>query len=142
MAPVRTVQCRSHFAPWLSTGTKDLMKQREAAQRIAASSGSSDDWRDYKSKRNTVTARQRQEKNSWEKQRLCNKENDPRSLWKNMKSWLNWKFSGPPSQLFSEGHIVNSPAGLAETMNQYFTNKVRLLREGIPANHADPLKVL
>ena len=59
-----------------------------------------------------------------------------------LKSWLTWKSSGPPSQLFSDGVIVNSPAGLAETMNKFFTNKVRLLREGIPANGADPLKVL
>ena len=59
-----------------------------------------------------------------------------------MKGWLNWKSSGPPSQLFSEDVIVNSPDGLAETMNKYFLNKVRLLREGIRANGTDPLKTL
>ena len=59
-----------------------------------------------------------------------------------MKSWLNWKSSGPPSQIFSDGIVVNSPAGLSETMNKYFINKVRLLREAIPVNNSDPLKTL
>ena len=54
-----------------------------------------------------------------------------------MKSWLNWKTPGPPSQLFAGGSIVNSPEGLAETMNKYFINKVRLLRDD-----TDPLKTL
>ena len=97
MAPVRTVQCRSHYAPWLTTGTKELMKERDSAQKIAASSGNSDDWREYKNKRNTVTARLRQEKKSWERKRLSHTENSPSTLWKNMKGWLNWKTSGPPS---------------------------------------------
>ena len=142
MAPVRTVQCRSQYAPWLTPETKELMKERDSAQKIAASTGDSDDWRYYKNKRNTVTARLRQEKNLWESKRLSHSENSPNTLWKNMKSWLNWKSSGPPSQLFSDGVIVNSPAGLAETMNKFFTNKVRLLREGIQANGIDPLKIL
>ena len=55
---------------------------------------------------------------------------------------LNWKTTGPPSRLFSEGIIVNPPAGLAEVMNKFFTNKVRQLRQGIPANVSDPLKTL
>ena len=56
MAPVRTVQCRNQFAPWLTPATKELMKQRDEAQKVAASSGENDDWRNFKNKRNTVTA--------------------------------------------------------------------------------------
>ena len=103
MAPVRTVQIRSHYADWLSPETKQLMKERDSAQKIAASTGNSDDWRAFKNKRNSVTAKMRQEKKGWEQMRLSHTENNPRTLWKNMKSWLNWKTSGPPSQLFAGG---------------------------------------
>ena len=142
MAPVRTVQCRKNYAPWLSPTTKALMKERDAAQRLAASTGERDHWREFKNKRNTVTARLKSEKKHWERDRLNNADNNPKTLWKNMKGWLSWKTTGPPSQLFSEGTIVNSPAGLAEVMNKFFTNKVRQLRQGIPANVSDPLKTL
>ena len=140
MAPVRTVQCRRQYAPWLSSNTKELMKERDKAQKLAASTGNMDHWRDFKNKRNGVTARLWSGKKSWEKERLSNTDNNPQTLWKNMKGWLNWKSSGPPSQLFSEGRIVNSPADLADTMNKFFTNKVVQLRQGIPANGSDPLK--
>ena len=36
MAPVRTIQTRSKYAPWLSEETKDLQTQRNAAQKTAA----------------------------------------------------------------------------------------------------------
>ena len=142
MAPVRTVQCRRHYAPWLTPATKELMKERDTAQKLAASTDDKDHWRDFKNKRNTVTARLRSEKKSWEKERLNNSDKSPQNLWKNMKGWLNWKSSGPPSQLFSEGRIVNTPSGLAETMNKFFINKVVQLRQGIPLNATDPLKTL
>ena len=142
MAPLRTVQCRRHYAPWLTTDTKQLIKERDSAQKIAASTDKVEDWRNYKNIRNTVTARLRQDKRQWESERLSNTENDPKNLWKNMKGWLNWKSSGPPSQLFFNGEMVNSPAGLANTMNTFFINKVKGLRENIPTNWTDPLKVL
>ena len=36
MAPEHTVQCRSHYAPWLTPETKELLKERDSAQKIAA----------------------------------------------------------------------------------------------------------
>ena len=66
MAPVLTLQCRRHYAPWLTPATKELMKERDTAQKLAASTDDKDHWRDFKNKRNTVTARLRSEKKSWE----------------------------------------------------------------------------
>ena len=57
----------------------------------------------------------------------------------NVKSWINWNNSGPPSQLFHNGTFVNSPARLAGTMNSFFIDKVARLRESIPPVNSDPL---
>ena len=83
-----------------------------------------------------------QERASWEKQRLNHAENSSTNLWTNIKGWLNWKSSGPPTQLFSDGSLINTPDGLATTMNRFFINKVNRLRQGIPVNNSDPLKIL
>ena len=52
MAPVKTIQVRSSFAAWLSDGTKQLLKERNDAQKLASHSKEIDDWRFYKSLRN------------------------------------------------------------------------------------------
>ena len=57
LAPVKTVQTRTKYAPWLSNSTKSLMKERDEAQRKAASTKHEDDWKTYKRLRNQVTSR-------------------------------------------------------------------------------------
>ena len=54
VAPVRTVQTRTRYAPWLSKETKASMKTRDTAQKQAADTQHPDDWRLYKNLRNTV----------------------------------------------------------------------------------------
>ena len=142
MAPIKTIQVRSHYAPWLSQSTKEIMKERNEAQETAAKTRDLDDWRHYKSLRNRATMRMRQEKKEWEKLKLDSTKHDPSALWKNVKMWLSWNNSGPPSQLFYQGRLISSPAGLASTMNLFFINKVRNLRKGIPPTDIDPLHVL
>ena len=71
--------------------------------------------------------------------KLDSTKHNPSTLWKNVKGWLNWGNSGTPTQLFHDGMIVNSPAGLSGTMNTFFINKVKYLRENIHDAFNDPL---
>ena len=43
LAPVRTIQIRTKYAPWLSSSTKALIRERDQAQVLAAESGDQDD---------------------------------------------------------------------------------------------------
>ena len=142
MAPVRTIQVRSKYAAWLSDQTKAMLKLRDAAQATAARSKDPDDWREYKNLRNTATARMRSEKKSWEREKLDKAQHSSSTLWKNVKSWLSWGDSGPPSKLFHNGEMVTKPARLANIMNNYFIDKVAQLRGRIPNDEADPLAKL
>ena len=142
MAPLKTIQVRNKYAPWLSQDTKQLMKERDRAQETAAKTRDIDDWRQYKSLRNRTTLRMKQERKEWEKLKLDSTKHSPSSLWKNVKRWINWSNSGPPTQLFHQGRFINSPAGLAGAMNSFFIDKVRTLRESIPATETDPLQAL
>ena len=73
---------------------------------------------------------------------MDNTQHDPSSLWKNVKSWINWSNSGPPTQLFHDGKLVNSPSGVAGTMNMFFIEKVKKLQEKIPIVVFNPLEKL
>ena len=135
---------RTRYAPWLTKETNVLLKERDKAQQTASLSGCQDDWRLYKNLRNSANSSMRNDKKKWEQKRLNNLENSPATLWKNIKTWLNWKTSGPPTQLFHEGRTVRAPADLAYTytMNHFFIDKVARLRAGNPANDEDPLKTM
>ena len=60
-------------------------------------------------------------------------------MWRTVKGWLGWGGGGPPTQLFSEGKMVTSPAGLSITMNKFFLDKIRRLRDSVPSVLIDPL---
>ena len=93
------------------------MKQRDIAQELASQTTNQDDWRKFKSLRNTVVARLRKEKNYWEKQQLDHLGNNSTDLWRNVKGWLGWKNSGPPTRLFVE-RMITKPEEIANTMKK------------------------
>ena len=139
LAPIKTFQVRNKYAPWISDTTKNMIQQRNEAQKVAVESNNMDDWRQYKNLRNTVKSRVRNEKKYWEKGKLDSTRHNPSMLWQSIKGWLNWNNSGPPSQLFYLGRMITSPSGLATTMNTFFKDKVNMLRHSIRASDADPL---
>ena len=62
MAPIKKIQTRTKYAPWLSKETKLLKDKREAAQEQAAQTDNQEDWRVYRGLRNQVTAKSREDK--------------------------------------------------------------------------------
>ena len=78
----------------------------------------------------------------WERRKLSSSDNSPAKMWKSVKGIIGWSNSGPPTKLFHEGKMVNSPSGLARTLNNYFINKVKGLRQSIPLVDVDPLSKL
>ena len=55
MAPIKTIQMRTNYAPWLSKQTKILIQERNHAQELSARSGDQDYWRIFKHIRNRVS---------------------------------------------------------------------------------------
>ena len=141
-APIRTVQVLSKYAPWLSKATKTTMKERDDVQVAAVSSQDPLMWGEYRRLRNKATSQQKADVKAWETGQLDHLSNNNTDLWRNLKGWLGWKNSGPPTKLFHGGRLVTSPQGLADTMNDFFTEKVRNLRRNLPQGVNDSLEHL
>ena len=141
-APVRIIQVRSRYAPWLTEEVKTKMVERDRAQQAAAATQSPDNWRLYRNFRNRVTNLIKAAKKIWESRQLDSFSNNATDLWRNVKGWMGWKNSGPPTQLFYEGKMETSPKGLAKAMNSFFINKVKLLQQNLPPPVNDPLENL
>ena len=140
MAPVKKFQTRNNYAPWMSKETKSLKKEREEAHKKATETDHPDDWRVFRGLRNEVTGKLREDKKKWETKKLDLQQNNPSGVWKSVKGWLGWGTSGTPTQLFWDGRMVTSPAGLASAMNNFFIEKIKRLRNGIPLPTGDPVK--
>ena len=57
VAPMRTIQVRTRYAPWLSSTTIELMKERDIQQKLASESNSRDEWVKFKTLRNKINNR-------------------------------------------------------------------------------------
>ena len=124
MAPVRTLQNRRNYVPFLSVETEALQSAARTAQEKAAGSGRPEDWREYRALRNQKNRSVKHDEVEWQKRKLSI-QNNPSDMWKTAKSMLGWCSGGPPTQLYHLGVYVSSPSGLATTMNTFFLEKVR-----------------
>ena len=82
------------------------------------------------------------EKINWQKNKLEQCSNDSGKLWSNVKGWLNWSSVSSPTKLSHEGSIETSPLQIATIMNNFYIDKVRLIRENLPPSNTDPLQHL
>ena len=142
MAPMRTMQVRTRYAPWLTITTINLMKERDKQQKVASDSGIRDELQKFKALRNQINNRLKFEERNWQKRQLEECGEDSSKIWKNVKSILNWKTSGSPNQLFYKGLLINKPQEIAEAQNQYFLEKIHPIRENLPPAPTDPLQIL
>ena len=76
-APVRKIQTRNHFAPWLSEETKEVMSHRNKLHNAAIESQDKDDWACYNQLRNKVNRKVKEEKVEWQQRKLVHCEGDP-----------------------------------------------------------------
>ena len=139
MAPVKVIQVRSSYAPWMSAETKARVKERNLAQEKASETQNEEDWKNYKKLRNVINNSLKVEKKNWQENKLNSFGNDTSSVWKNVKNWLGWSSGGAPTKLVVNGRIFTKPSDLCRIMNEFFVNKVANLRSNLPPNNGDPL---
>ena len=138
MAPLCSIQNRKSYVAYLTPDTKKLQAATKASQVKAVESEKQEDWRLYRSIRYQKNRAVKGDQMTWQKDKLRST-NNPSDMWKAAKSMLGYACSGPPTQLYHMGQYVNSPSGLATTMNQFFVEKVRKIREIIQITDYDPL---
>ena len=142
MAPIKVFQSRSKYCPWLSEQTKHLLKLRNEAQQRYSREKTDYNYEKFKKLRNRATNQLRKDKIGWQKKKLQECSGNSSLMWKNVLGWLNWSSTGSPSRLFHGGRLFTSPKALAEIMNNFFIEKICLIRQKLPAPNEDPLKML
>ena len=142
MAPIKSIHVRTKYAPWMSESTKQKLKERNKAQKVAVETKDANDWARYKAIRNSVNTILRNEKRKWQQKKLEDLGNDSSSVWKNVKNWLGWTKGGPPTKLIENGNLCSKPKDLARIMNEFFISKVKKLESELPPSDGDSINLI
>ena len=132
-APIKTIQIRKNYKPYLSYETKTLIQNRKAVQEEAVKTG----CRVLKTEFNRLT---RQVKRNIEQDRKHYFENklksisDSSSVWRTSKELLGVTQNLSPTAILHKNvdevypRMVTKPDQLAPIFNNYFVNKIKALR--------------
>ena len=138
-APWIVYQQRKFFNPWLTDETKEQIKERDswkARAKNAAIANQEDEaseeevkaWKEYRKLRNAINNKKHVEENEYKKKKIEENIADPGKVWKVTKQFMNWKTVGSPTQLEVGGVLVTSARSIAQEMNNFFINKVKLIK--------------
>ena len=142
VAPMKTTQVRTRYAPWLSKKTIEMIKERDNLQREASDNNDKEAWKKFKTLRNNINNRLKFEERKWQKVKLDECGENSSKIWKNVKGILKWKNSGSPNQLFYNGKLLSKPQELADAQNEFFLSKIDIIRRNLPPPSCDPLQTL
>ena len=137
-APWVLFQTRKKYVPWLSKETEDLMKTRDILKSTAVSLNkegrdSKIVWSEYKKVRNKVNNRRKFEEINFKKEKMAASIGCLTSTWKTAKSFMDWDTnSGSPQQLVVNGTLISKSLDIANSLNTFFIEKVKDIRQGIP----------
>ena len=141
-APWVQFQQRKGYAPWLTEETKLLIKQREAWKKAAvqmaldnpgeaASEDQINAWKQFKKLRNTINNKKKNEERYFKTKKVAENLDSPEKTWDTAKKFMDWKQQGPPHQLQVGCKLVTKACLIAQSMNEFFIDKVRKIRNGI-----------
>ena len=141
-APWIIFQQRKFFTPWLTENTKKLMKERDQLKQKAKDlalrdhgRGVSEEqrnvWNEFKKFRNKVNNLKKNEEKNYKSEKVSEDLDSPSKVWRTAKNFMGWKTNGTPHQLEVNGKLVTKASTIAKLMNEFFIEKVQLIRRGL-----------
>ena len=82
------------------------------------------EWRKFKIMRNQVSKVVEKSKQNY----YLSKTNSVRNIWRNIKTLTGKQPLSTPKKIIQQGELLTSPSKIAETMNNYYIEKVDKIR--------------
>ena len=132
-APVKIFQNRNNYAPWVSDGTKALMKERKTLKISSLESDDPSIMINYRKVRNKIKEINKKERIAYygDKFKSAGEKNDCSQMWNLAYEILGSKKDLAPTQLNIEGRPSTNPKEMAVEFNKVFIKKVKNLRSKI-----------
>ena len=127
-APVKTIQIRRKYCPYLSIETKALMNERNILQKEASDKCDPTLLDEFKKKAKEVKKSVTKDKKVGKSKNLSDQASS-KEVWGYVRNILgSTKNLSPTAVKDGDGALVTNPSKVASIFNTYFLEKVRLLR--------------
>ena len=128
-APVKVVQVRHNYVPWISLETKQLQAVRDKLKKEAIKDNCSEKFEAYKQIRNRIVNRLKSDKIDYYKTKFNQENASSSDLWKEVHNYLNRpKSVNSPNIIAHNGKICSAPRDIANAINAVFLDKVQRLK--------------
>ena len=144
LCPMKVIQYRSNYKPWVTEATKEKMLERDNAMKLARSTGDPANWKHYRALRNRVNTEVDKDKKV-HYTRIYSKHTENKdigAIYTTAKNQVGWKTTQTPTSFQIDGKQITSPQEMADIQSITFHNKVQKLINDLPAPTQDPLTVL
>ena len=130
-APLKVYQVRNNYSNWITSETKDMIKERNKLKKESIQEQSNEKFEEYKQLRNRIYAKLEKDKVEHYKTKFYQEDPSVSTLWSNANNYLNTSkrsYSNTPTILTHEGKTFTNPRDIANAFNDTFLKKVRDLR--------------
>ena len=130
-APLKVYQVRNNYSNWITSETKDMIKDRDKLKKESIQEQSNEKFEEYKQLRNRIYAKLEKDKVEHYKTKFYQEDPSVSTLWSNANDYLNTSkrsYSNTPTILTHEGKTFTNPRDIANAFNDTFLKKVRDLR--------------
>ena len=130
------------YASHLSEHTKLLIKERNSLKEEAITTRSNDLWLQYKKARNSLVLIQKKEKKKWADKLLGNIPNDSKKIWAAAKTITGDNKRKQIGEINEKGILLTDPKEVATALNNYFSDKIKTIKDEMPKPEIDMIEVL
>ena len=127
-APIKVIQNRSNYCPYIDKDLKKLMEERDYVKEVAIKTGNPFVFDKYKVLRNSVSTKLKNAEPNYYKSKFENAESSA-DIWKSAKQVLGKVRSSFPTQILAMGKLISNPQDMATAVNEFFLTKIRKLKE-------------
>ena len=138
-APVRKIKIRSNYKFALSNESKEKMRERDKVRHLATKAKGTEKvvlFQKYRCLRNTCNRLVRRDTKRALASKLTENTRSEDILWKEIKNITNPR-AETTFKLIENGKAITNESEIANIFNDFFIEKVRKLRTGIPENIKD-----
>ena len=118
--------------PWLNSSVTKQLRERDRLLKIAKRSQNPADWESYKAARNKAVSLLRRAKSQFFKTTLEHNKNNPKGIWKTIKSLIGVNKQQSIHRLRIDGHNIVNNKEMAEAFNSHFSTIANKLRNLLP----------
>ena len=139
--PVKSVEIRRNYTPWLTQEIKKEQQELSEKQRIVEQDWTREKQKELDKKAKNLRRKIRGAEEKWMAKEAKEIKKDGAKTWKKVKSWLGWKTTSHPEQLKDSkngGKLSRSSLRNCTIMNEFYINKVAGIKQNMPRVDGDP----